>query len=225
MVKRTRIKICGITCPEDALAAVDAGADAIGLVFYQASPRAVTIEQARAICQQLPPFVTAVALTVDADTSYLQQILEQLPIGLLQFHGEETPQHCASFGRPYLKAIRMKPGLALEQEIERYTRFAERDSAQAASGTAGILLDAYTKGVPGGTGESFDWDLIPANYRSSIVLAGGLRPGNIQQAISQVRPYGVDVSGGVEAEPGRKSSTKIDEFIANVNLADRARSE
>ena len=210
IVKRTRIKICGITRPEDALHAVAAGADAIGLVFYEPSPRAVTTAQAVEICAQLPAFVTVVALTVNAEAETIQQVLESIPVGLLQFHGSETPQFCESFGRPYMKAIRMRPELDLSEEIERYS------SAQS------ILLDAYQKGVPGGTGESFDWGLIPEKYRPQIILAGGLDSSNICSAVEAVRPYGVDVSGGVEALPGIKDRAKIAEFINNVQRADQA---
>ena len=208
-MSRTRIKICGITNPDDALLAVAAGADAIGLVFYKPSPRAVTVEQAVAICQVIPAFVSVVALTVDADDALINEITTRLPISLLQFHGNESPEICAKSGRPYMKAIRMKPELDISSEIVRF------------EGASSILLDAYRKGVPGGTGESFDWDLIPADYRSRIVLAGGLNPANVEQAILQVRPYAVDVSGGVEREKGIKDKAKIAEFMRGVERADR----
>jgi phosphoribosylanthranilate isomerase len=209
-VKRTRIKICGITRPEDAAVAIAAGADAIGLVFYEASPRAVTIEQAKVICAQLPPFVTVVALTVNAESDFIEQILEPLPVTLLQFHGDESEQQCQRYGHPYIKAIRMKLGVDIAKELQHFS------TAQT------LLLDAYQKGVPGGTGERFEWERIPVQYRDRIVLAGGLNPQNIQQAVQQVRPYAVDVSGGVEASHGIKDSYKIGEFIAGVHRADQA---
>ncbi|MEE8059922.1 MAG: phosphoribosylanthranilate isomerase [Pseudomonadales bacterium] len=203
-MNRTRVKICGITRPEDAHVAVAAGTDAIGLVFWASSPRAVTIEKAREICARLPAFVTVVALTVDAKADFIQQLIDSLPIDLLQFHGNETPEHCEQFTKPYMKAIRMRAGLDLGNEIERF------------SSANSILLDAYRKGVPGGTGERFDWDLILQQYRSRIVLAGGLNPDNIAQAVKVVRPYAVDVSGGVEVSPGIKDNNKVGEFIRLV---------
>ena len=210
VVKRTRIKICGITRPEDAIAAVDAGADAIGLVFYPPSSRAVTIEQAIAICKPLPAFVSVVALTVNADVDLLEQINTYLPVSLYQFHGDESAEFCDQLAKPYIKAIRMRPELSLADEVERF--------ANARS----ILLDAYQKGVPGGTGEQFDWQRIPAQYQSQIILAGGLSSENIEQAVTSVRPYAVDVSGGVEEMPGIKSEHKIKQFVQGVYRADAA---
>jgi phosphoribosylanthranilate isomerase len=207
IVKRTRIKICGITRPEDASAAVEAGADAIGLVFYAPSSRSVTLDQAREICAHIPPFVTIVALTVNADNALLQEITGSLPVSLLQFHGDETPGHCEAYSVPYIKALRMKDGVDVVAECGRF------------SSALALLLDAYQPGRPGGTGETFDWDMIPASVRTRIILAGGLTPGNIQQAIQQVSPYAVDVSGGVEASPGIKDVFKINEFIGNASRA------
>ena len=207
-MNRTRVKICGLTRPEDAQAAVAAGADALGLVFWESSPRAVTLAQAEAICQRLPAFVTVVALLVDAEADTVRRLLDRLPIGLLQFHGDESPQYCEQFASPFMKAIRMRPQLDMDDEIQ---RFAAANS---------ILLDAYRKGVPGGTGECFDWQLIPAQYRSRIVLAGGLSADNVERAIAEVGPYGVDVSGGVESGPGIKDAAKINEFIRRVKRAD-----
>lgn len=207
-MNRTRVKICGLTRPEDAVAAVTAGADAIGLVFWQPSSRSVNVERAAEICQQLPAFVTVVALLVDAEPEFVRNLLDRLPIGLLQFHGSETPTDCDQFGKPYMKAIRVRPGLDISAEIERYP---------AASS---ILLDAYRKDVPGGTGETFEWQLIPPEYRSRIVLAGGLNPDNVGAAVRQVRPYAVDVSGGVERAPGIKHGEKIRAFIRQARLAD-----
>jgi len=196
-----RVKICGITRVEDALAAAAAGADAIGLVFYAKSPRAVDIEQARAILAALPPFVTTVGLFVDAERSELERILASVPLDLLQFHGDESVQQCEAFGRPYIKALRVKAGDDIAAQVARYP------SAQ------GILLDAYVEGVPGGTGEAFDWSLIPQTLSKPLILAGGLRPDNVAEAVSRVRPYAVDVSGGVEASKGVKDVEKVGAFI------------
>jgi len=196
-----RVKICGITRVEDALAAAAAGADAIGLVFYAKSPRAVDIEQAREILAVLPPFVTSVGLFVDAERSELERILASVPLDLLQFHGDESVQQCEAFGRPYIKALRVKAGDDIAAQVARYP------SAQ------GILLDAYVEGVPGGTGEAFDWSLIPQTLSKPLILAGGLRPDNVAEAVSRVRPYAVDVSGGVEASKGVKDVEKIGAFI------------
>ena len=196
-----RVKICGITRVEDALAAAAAGADAIGLVFYAKSPRAVDIEQARAILAALPPFVTTVGLFVDAERSELERILASVPLDLLQFHGDESVQQCEAFGRPYIKALRVKAGDDIAAQVARYP------SAQ------GILLDAYVEGVPGGTGEAFDWSLIPQALSKPLILAGGLRPDSVAEAVSRVRPYAVDVSGGVEASKGVKDVEKVGAFI------------
>ncbi|MFD3300846.1 phosphoribosylanthranilate isomerase [Aquipseudomonas alcaligenes] len=196
-----RVKICGITRVEDALAAAAAGADAIGLVFYAKSPRAVDIEQAREILAVLPPFVTSVGLFVDAERSELERILASVPLDLLQFHGDESVQQCEAFGRPYIKALRVKAGDDIAAQVARYP------SAQ------GILLDAYVEGVPGGTGEAFDWSLIPQALSKPLILAGGLRLDNVAEAVSRVRPYAVDVSGGVEASKGVKDVEKVSAFI------------
>lgn len=204
-MQRTRVKICGITSPADAILAVQEGADAIGLVFYEASPRAVSIQQAKQICQHLPPFVTVVALTVDASIDFLNELLVELPTVLLQFHGNESASFCEQFKRPYYKAIRMRPDIDLENV------FAEYRHASA------ILLDTYQKGTPGGTGESFDWHRVPSSSCLPIILAGGLTPDNVAQAISIARPYAVDVSGGVEARHGVKSADKVAAFIHAVS--------
>jgi phosphoribosylanthranilate isomerase len=203
-----RIKICGITRVEDALAAAEAGADAIGLVFYAKSPRAVSVQQARAIVAALPPFVTSVGLFVDASRCELGEILDAVPLDMLQFHGNETAEACSGYHRPYLKALRVKPGDDIAARAAEYP------------GAAGILLDTYVEGVPGGTGAAFDWSLIPHDLRRPLVLAGGLHAGNVQQAIRQVRPYAVDVSGGVEASKGIKDAEKIRAFIRQCRAAD-----
>lgn len=199
-----RIKICGITRIEDALAAADAGADAIGLVFHAASPRAVSIEQAAAIVQALPPFVTSVGLFVDAGEQQINQVLSQVPLDLLQFHGDEPDAFCQRFGRPYLKALRVRAGDDLDA------------LAAGWPGASGILLDSYKPGVPGGTGETFDWDMIPARRDWNLVLAGGLNAANVRQAIDQTAPWAVDISGGVEAGKGIKDASKINAFIQEV---------
>ncbi|MDH4656665.1 MULTISPECIES: phosphoribosylanthranilate isomerase [unclassified Pseudomonas] len=196
-----RIKICGITRIEDALAAVAAGADAIGFVFYAKSPRAVTSAQAGAIIAALPPFVTTVGLFVDMPRAELKQLLEVVSLDLLQFHGDESPADCAGYGRPYIKALRVKPGDDVAAAIARYPD------------ASGVLLDTYVAGTPGGTGEAFDWSLVPRNAVKPVILAGGLTPENIGEAVRQVCPYAVDVSGGVEASKGIKDAAKIQAFI------------
>ncbi|WP_323815413.1 phosphoribosylanthranilate isomerase [Cellvibrio sp. NN19] len=203
----TRIKICGITSVGDAMAVVDAGAEALGLVFYSASSRAVEIEQARAIALAAGPFTVVTGLFVDADPAYMHTVLKQVPLQLLQFHGNETPEFCAAFQRPYMKAIRMRPDLDVSAEIAKFPS------------ASGILLDAYRPGVPGGTGETFDWARVPQNANKPLVLAGGLTPSNVADAIQATRVYGVDVSGGVESAPGKKDHGKITSFINNARLA------
>lgn len=203
-----RVKICGITRVEDALAAVAAGADAIGLVFYAPSPRAVTAEQARAIISALPPFVTTVGLFVDMPGEELDSVLATVPLDLLQFHGDESPEACRRHGRPYLKALRIRPGDDVPALIDRYP------------GASGVLLDTYVPGTPGGTGEAFDWSLVPSAPSRPVVLAGGLTPGSVAEAIRRVRPYAVDVSGGVEAAKGIKDPVLIRAFIDAVRSAE-----
>jgi phosphoribosylanthranilate isomerase len=202
-----RSKICGITRVEDALVAAEAGADAIGLVFYAKSPRAVSVRQAQAIIAALPPFVTTVGLFVDMPRSELNEILGAVPLDLLQFHGDETPAACEGFARPYIKALRVKSGDDIAEQTERY------------GNAAGILLDTYVPGIPGGTGAAFDWSLVPQGLRKPIILAGGLTPDNVRSAIEQVRPYAVDVSGGVEAGKGIKDAQKIRAFVRAVRGA------
>jgi phosphoribosylanthranilate isomerase len=198
---RTRVKICGITRIEDALYAANLGADAIGLVFYAPSPRAVHIAQAREIVQALPPFVSTVGLFVNAEVAEIQETLQAVPLDLLQFHGEESPAYCAQFNRPYIKAIRMQTSTDLEKLAQEYA------TAQA------LLLDTYVAGVQGGTGIAFDWRQVPREFSKPLILAGGLNPENVQAAISQVRPYAVDVSGGVEASKGIKDPEKLIAFM------------
>lgn len=203
---RTRVKICGITRRQDAEIAIESGADALGLVFYGPSPRAVSIAQAHEICEGLPPFVSVVGLFVNATARDVQSCLDALRIDCLQFHGDETPDYCESFRRPYMKAIRMQPGIDLKAQATRF---------QSASA---LLLDSYQAGVPGGTGRTFDWTMID-DIGKTFILAGGLNADNVASAIQQVKPYAVDVSGGVEISSGLKSQRKISAFMQEVGNA------
>lgn len=202
-----RSKICGITRVEDALVAAEAGADAIGLVFYGKSPRAVSVQQARAIVAALPPFVTTVGLFVNASRCELNEILDAVPLDALQFHGDEQPADCEGFHRRWYKALRVKAGDDIRTQAARYV------------GASAILLDTFVAGVPGGTGEIFDWSLIPADLPKPLILAGGLTPGNVRQAIAEVRPFAVDVSGGVELSKGIKDAASVHEFVRQVRAA------
>jgi len=206
MVLRVRVKICGITRMEDALAAVAQGADAIGLVFYAPSPRAVSIEQAAAIATQMPAFVSVVGLFVNAEEGFVKEVTSQVQLDLLQFHGDETPEQCAQYGLPFIKAVRVKSDTNLVQCAKDY------------SASRALLLDTYTEGVAGGTGHVFDWGLIPPNLNKPVILAGGLTAENVALAIAQVKPYAVDVSGGVEASKGIKDAAKIAAFMQQVYL-------
>jgi phosphoribosylanthranilate isomerase len=201
---RTRVKICGLTRPEDARVAVALGADAIGLVFYPPSPRAVTPERAAEVVAGLPPFVTVVGLFVNAGRERIAEVLGRVRVDLLQFHGDESPGDCDGHGRPWIRAVRMRRGL--DPAVER-RRFA---------GASALLLDAYVQGVPGGTGSRFDWERIPRDMAGGIILAGGLEPDNVAQAVRNVRPYAVDVSGGVELAEGIKDPDKIEAFMRGV---------
>ena len=203
----TRAKICGITRVEDGIAAAQAGADAIGLVFVARSPRHVLPEQARAIAVALPPFVSTVALFVNPSAAEVETVLKTVRPDLLQFHGEESPDFCRAFGVPYLKAFRVKPGVDLLQSAALY------GDAQ------GWLLDAWSEAAHGGTGERFDWDLIPPDLPRPVVLAGGLSPANVAAAIRRVRPWAVDVSSGVEAGKGIKDAALIAAFMKEVRNA------
>ncbi len=207
---RTRVKICGITRVEDALVAVAQGADAIGLVFYAASPRCVTIAAASAIVAALPPFVSAVGLFVNASKQEINAVLASVNLDILQFHGDETAAECEQFNLPYLKAIRVKPDTNLLQCCVEFNR------AKA------LLLDAHSDSAYGGTGYVFDWNLIPKNLSKQVILAGGLNPENVGDAIKHVQPYAVDVSGGVELSKGIKSETKI---VAFMHAVEQTRSE
>jgi phosphoribosylanthranilate isomerase len=208
---RTRVKICGITRPEDGRAAARAGADAIGLVFYEHSPRCVDILQARAICSVLPPFVTVVALFVNAGRERVSAVLDALPVDLLQFHGAESAQDCERFERPYLKAIAMPPGVDPVQTMRAYPN------------ASGFLLDAYQPDTHGGGGVAFDWRRMPECTEKPAILAGGLTPDNVAQAVALTRPYAVDVSSGVEVAKGIKSADKIEAFIRGVERGDASK--
>ncbi|WP_041354825.1 phosphoribosylanthranilate isomerase [Nitrosococcus halophilus] len=202
---RTRVKFCGITRREDAIHAARLGADAIGLVFYPKSPRAVSPQQACQIVRGLPPFVTVVGLFVNAAARYLHQVLDRVPIDILQFHGEESPEECNRYGRPYVKAIRMAEGVDL------------LGLEQAYGSASALLLDTYQIGVAGGTGQVFDWSRVPEGLSKGIILAGGLTPENVAQAVMKVRPYAVDVSGGVEQNKGVKDAAKMAAFMRGVD--------
>lgn len=199
-----RIKICGITRPEDGLLAAQLGVDAIGLVFYPGSPRYISIEQAQAIIDALPPFITVTALFMDATPVFVRERLESLPIDLLQFHGGESPSYCEGFGRRYIKSVPMIDNA----DIAAYTE-------QFAS-ASGFLLDAVKPGEAGGTGRSFDWNRVPENLSKPLILAGGLNATNIVEAIQRSRCYAVDVSSGVEASKGVKDAGKMRELIGLV---------
>jgi len=201
---RTRVKICGITRHEDALAATGMAADAIGLVFYEKSPRYVSPGDAFTAMQGLPPFICKVGLFVDAPASQVEATLADVRLDLLQFHGDESPDYCEQFAVPYIKALRMREGVDV-------VAFAKQHK-----NAAGILLDAYQQGVAGGTGQVFDWTQIPRNIDVPIILAGGLDASNVAEAITQVRPYAVDVSGGVEAKKGIKDAAKMAVFMSEV---------
>ena len=203
---RVRTKICGITRVEDALVAAQAGVDAIGLVFYAKSPRAVNVAQAQKIIAALPPFVSTVGLFVNASAAEVNAVLEQVPLDVLQFHGDETPEFCEGFARPYFRALRMQPGVDIAASAAQYR------------GAQGILLDAWVPGVHGGTGERFDWAQIPSNLAKPLILAGGLNAGNVIQAIHEVQPWAVDVSGGVEASHGVKDADKVRKFLYAVQI-------
>lgn len=203
----TRVKICGITRVEDALAAARLGAHAIGLVFYAGSPRAVTPAQARIIIDALPPFVMTVGLFVNADAQTVRATVAAAPVQLLQFHGDETPEFCGGFALPYLRAVRVRAGIDLLQYAREF---------RAAKG---LLLDAWVEGARGGTGAVFDWSLIPRDLPAPVVLSGGLNPDNVEQAVRRVRPWAVDVSSGVESAKGIKDARKMEAFMTGVRNA------
>lgn len=212
MSTRVRVKICGITRLEDARAAAAAGADAIGLVFFAQSPRCIGPETAAAIVRALPPFVTTVGLFVNADAAAVHAVLKAVPLSLLQFHGEEDNAFCAQFGRPWLKALPVRPDSDIAAAIAAFPD------------ASGILLDAWHPRLKGGTGQAFDWKSFPRESRQPLILAGGLAPDNVAEAVRLTRPYAVDVSGGVEARTadgsvrkGIKDARSIKAFIDAVN--------
>lgn len=204
---RTRVKICGITRTEDAVAAATAGADAIGFVFYPPSPRFVDPARAVELRDALPPFVQTVALFVNPGRSQVEEVLARVRPALLQFHGEEVPEFCASFGTPWIKACRVRAGVDLLEYFRSYP------------GASGWLADAFVEGY-GGAGQSFDWSLVPAVRDRPLVLSGGLGVDNVREAIRRVRPWAVDVSSGVESAKGIKDTAKIAAFIQEVKNAD-----
>lgn len=203
----TRIKICGITRGQDAVTAAELGAHAVGLMFYEDSPRFVSVDQANKVIGVLPPFVTRVGVFVNPVEQQVHSILGALRLDLLQFHGDETPQFCARFGLPYIKAVRVRKGMDLLQYASRY------------HDAKGLLLDAHSERAYGGTGEAFDWSLIPGNLPLPIILSGGLNAANVARAIRQVRPWAVDVSSGVESAKGIKDAAKIAAFMQGVRSA------
>lgn len=200
----TRVKICGITRLPDALAAVHAGAHAIGFVFYRPSPRYVEPAAARAIVRGLPPFVASIGLFVDAESDFIAQVLSAVGLTGLQFHGHEPPEDCERYGLPYLKAVAMTDDVDLDVAQSRYR------------GAQGLLLDTYQKDRPGGTGRTFPWERVPQDLRLPVILAGGLTPANVAEAIARVRPYAVDVSGGVESAPGIKDEGLMHDFCRHA---------
>jgi phosphoribosylanthranilate isomerase len=205
---RTRIKICGITRPEHGRAAAELGADAIGLVFWRPSVRAVSPQRAQEISRAVPPFVARVALFVDPAEAEVREVIDACRPDLLQFHGVESAAFCRAFGTPYIKAARVRPGLDLLEFMRPY------DDA------AGWLLDGYREDLPGGTGETFNWSLIPAGLARPVILSGGLTADNVGDGIRAVRPWAVDVSSGVEAAKGLKDPGLIAAFISGVRNAD-----
>ena len=206
----SRVKICGITRLEDAKSAIEAGASALGFVFYGPSPRYIDPLKAREIISELPPFITITALFVNETAQNVNRISDLIQADLLQFHGDEDNTYCRQFNRPFIKALRVNPDVDITGTSAQYP------NARA------LLLDTFVKGVPGGTGAAFNWQLIPEELRQRIILAGGLDADNVGSAIRQIRPYAVDVSGGLEAEKGQKCAAKIIKFMSEVNNANQA---
>jgi len=200
-----RVKICGLTRPQDVEAAVACGADAIGLVFYAPSPRAVDLEQARILAAKVPAFVAVTGLFVNPERDYVEAVLDAVPLDLLQFHGDESPEFCQSFGRRWIKAVRVREPGQIEQAFADYHQ------------ASGLLVDAWDPNRYGGTGQSFNWSLIPESRPLPLILAGGLSSDNVARAIEQVRPWAVDGSGGVEESKGKKDATKLSQFFKEVH--------
>ena len=196
----TRVKFCGLTHEEDIARAVKLGVDALGFVFYAPSSRSVAPDHAAMLTSSVPAFVTRVGLFVNEQPAIIQNIFERTRLNLIQYHGDETPEFCDAVGLPFIKAFRVWPGIDIQTEMGRYPN------------ASGFLLDAYVKGQPGGTGERFDWGMIPQS-NAPIILAGGLSPDNAKDAIEQVAPWALDVSGGIETKPGRKDLDKMARFM------------
>ncbi|WP_372965155.1 phosphoribosylanthranilate isomerase [Marinobacter sp.] len=201
----TRVKICGLTRVEDVQAAVACGADSVGFVFYEPSPRSVSIERAKVLAAAVPAFVTVTGLFVNASSEFVKAVLEAVPLDLLQFHGDEPPEFCDSFGRRWIKAIRVREAAQITEAFSRY------------SNAAGLLVDAWDPDRYGGTGQSFNWQVIPQERPIPLILAGGLSSDNVARAIEEVRPWAVDVSGGVELSKGKKDATKLSDFFKEVH--------
>lgn len=200
----TRVKICGVTSVADACAAAEAGADAVGLVFYPPSPRYIATDLAAQIVERLPPFVTTVGLFVNQSAEQVGQICSQVELDMLQFHGDESPQECARHGKRFIKAVRMTPDQSVSDRAHDYRQ------------AAALLLDSFDVEKYGGSGDTFDWQRVPEDLAIPVILAGGLNSANVQNAIKMVRPYAVDVSSGVESAPGVKSASMLQEFISRV---------
>ncbi|MDX1551680.1 MAG: phosphoribosylanthranilate isomerase [Marinobacter sp.] len=205
---RTRVKICGVTRKQDVIAAARAGADAIGFVFYEPSPRYVTPATARELVSAVPPFVSATGLFVNPEAEYVIEVLKQVPLDLLQFHGDETPAFCSSFGVRWIKAVRVRQSSDIENAFQDYRK------------ASGLLVDAWDPAKYGGTGQAFNWSLIPQSRPMPLILAGGLASDNVSRAVAEVRPWAVDVSGGVESSKGIKDDEKITDFINEVHRVD-----
>ena len=207
---KTRVKICGITSIKDALNTCEAGADAIGLVFYEKSPRHVSSQQAAEICAALPPFVSSVGLFLDPSADFVESVLASVPLDLLQFHGSESPQFCSTFYRPYIKAVGMKQ-MQGEDSFKQFKAYADQFND-----AKGFLVDSHSAGKAGGTGETFNWHHVPVAYHKPIILAGGLNPYNVAEALEQVSVYAIDLSSGVESQPGIKDKDKIMQLMKEV---------
>ncbi|HLT14491.1 MAG TPA: phosphoribosylanthranilate isomerase [Marinobacter sp.] len=201
----TRVKICGLTREQDVAAAVACGADSIGFVFYEPSPRSVSIAQAKLLVARVPAFVTVTGLFVNPDSEFVESVLESVPLDLLQFHGDESAAFCDSFGRRWIKAIRVREAGQIQQAFTDYSQ------------AVGLLVDAWDPDRFGGTGQSFNWQLIPRERPLPLILAGGLSSANVARAIEEVRPWAVDVSGGVELSKGKKDATKLSDFFKEVH--------
>lgn len=201
----TRVKICGLTRVQDVKAAVESGADALGFVFYEPSSRAVTVADAEVLVRQVPAFVSVVGLFVNPSAEQVREVLDRIPLDLLQFHGDETADFCRQFGRRWIKAVRVQSAEQIEQAFTEY------------QSSAGLLVDAWDPDHYGGTGRSFNWDLVPLERPLPLILAGGLSSDNVFKAVEQVKPWAVDVSGGVEKSKGIKDIEKISDFIKEVH--------